>query len=247
MPSAGLAINSTNVRRTIAFAWDRLTIAVATALSREKAIETAARLFTTPPRFTHTPRELELLATGARFDVSSAEGTLAAWRFGRAERPAVILCHGWGGRGAQLRAFVPALTGAGFQVVLFDHAGHGLSGGAEATLVHFLKDLDAVARHVEEGGGKVAGVVAHSLGAAATAAWLNQTGREMRQKRQLHFERVLTRVRLGMLADQPRHRRRRDDRARTIGVDRRDAKGRRVPARGERPRRRGAPALHPLV
>ena len=180
MPSAGLALNSTNVRRTVAFAWDRLAIAVATLLSREKTIETAARLFTTPPRFAHTPRERELLATGTRFDVSINGETLAAWRFGHADRPAVILCHGWGGRGAQLRAFVPALAGAGFQVVLFDHAGHGLSGGHEATLVHFLKDLDAVIRHVEGGGAKVAGVVAHSLGAAATAAWLNQTGREMR-------------------------------------------------------------------
>jgi pimeloyl-ACP methyl ester carboxylesterase len=180
MASASASLNSTNVRRTIEFAWQRLAIAIATRFSPERAVDTAARLFTTPPRFAHTERERELLATGTGFVVPTADGRIAAWRFGRADRPAVILVHGWGGRGAQLRAFVPALEDAGYQVVLFDHVGHGMSEGHEATLVHFLKDVDAVVRSVEAGGAQVAGIVGHSLGAAATVAWLNQTGREMR-------------------------------------------------------------------
>ena len=180
MPSASLSINSTNVRRSAFLAWQRLRIAVTTLLSREKAIATAARLFTTPPRYAHTPRELEFIATGTRFDVATPEARIAAWRFGRGDLPAVILCHGWGGRGAQLRAFVPGLLQAGYQVVLFDHAAHGLSAGREATLVHFLKDLEAVAASVEAGGAPVAGVVAHSLGAAAAAAWLNENQRAIR-------------------------------------------------------------------
>ena len=85
MPSASLSINSTNVRRSAFLAWHRLHIAVATLLSREKAIATAARLFTTPPRYAHTPRELEFLATGTRFDVATPEGPIAAWRFGRGD------------------------------------------------------------------------------------------------------------------------------------------------------------------
>ena len=40
-------------------------------------------------------------------------GRLSAWRFGECNRPAVILSHGWGGRGAQFSAFVPALRERG--------------------------------------------------------------------------------------------------------------------------------------
>lgn len=52
-------------------------------------------------------------------------GKLAAWRFGNPSHPAIITSHGWGGRGAQFREFVPALVASGYQVWLFDHVGHG--------------------------------------------------------------------------------------------------------------------------
>jgi pimeloyl-ACP methyl ester carboxylesterase len=92
----------------------------------------------------------------------------------------VLLSHGWGGRGAQLRTFVRPLLDAGYQVAFFDHVGHGFSGGVVSTLVHFVEGLDAVARHLERDGARIAGVVGHSLGAAAIAAWLNGTGRAAR-------------------------------------------------------------------
>lgn len=180
MSSNAATLNSTNVRNNIKFAWQRLRLAVTSALAPGVAVSIAARIFTTPPRFAHTPAELELLATGSRFDVASSVGRLAAWRFGDPTHPVIVLSHGWGGRGAQLRAFVPALVEAGFQVVLFDHAAHGASGGHEATLVHFLKGLDAVVRDMEAAGAPVVGLIGHSLGAAALTAWLNETRREMR-------------------------------------------------------------------
>jgi pimeloyl-ACP methyl ester carboxylesterase len=181
-----LAINSTNVRNynpiaaALRLAWQRLDLAIASALAPDKAVETAVRLFSTPPRHGHTAPELALLASGERFDVRIGFDTLAAWRFGSAQQPTVILSHGWGGRGAQLRGFVKPLVEAGYQVVLFDHVAHGKSAGAEATLVHFIQGLDAVVGHVEATGARVAGVVGHSLGAAAAGAWLNATGRALR-------------------------------------------------------------------
>jgi len=179
MPATA-TLNSTNVRNTIAFAFQRLHLSVAAVLAPERAIESAARLFATPPRFAHTAREQELLATGRRFDVAAPDGRLAAWRFGNAQRPAVVVSHGWGGRGAQFRAFVPALLEAGYQVVVFDHIGHGLSEGTESSLIHFMRDVGAVVARVESQGAKVVAVMGHSLGAAAAGAWLNASRREMR-------------------------------------------------------------------
>jgi pimeloyl-ACP methyl ester carboxylesterase len=180
MPGSTATLNSTNVRSAVTLALLRLNLAVTSALAPQKAVERAARLFATPPRIAHTARELEFLLTGTRYSVPTPHGTLAAWRFGRADRAAVVAVHGWGGRGAQLRAFVAPLLEAGYQVIVFDHVGHGLSEGGSATLVHFVADLEAVVRDLEAKGARLDGLVGHSLGAAAIGAWLNQTGREAR-------------------------------------------------------------------
>src|SRR5258707_4429115 len=122
--SAAASMNSTNVRNSIALVWHRLHLRVASVLAPRRAVETAARLFATPPRFAHTPRERELLATGERFDVIAPDARLAAWRFGNAGRPAIVASHGSGGRGAPFRALHPAVLAAGDQVIDIDHAGH---------------------------------------------------------------------------------------------------------------------------
>ena len=172
MAASTSLMNSTNVRNGLALLAQRARFAVTSRLAPEKAAELAARLFATPPRFAHSAREREFLAIGAPFEVGSTRGRIAAWRFGRGDRPAVVLVHGWGGRGAQLGAFATPLLDAGFQVVLFDHVGHGDSEPGASTLVHFVAGLDAVVREVESKGAGVAGFVGHSLGAAAVAAWL---------------------------------------------------------------------------
>lgn len=172
--------NSTNVRKIAAWALTYLRFRIASLAAPARAVDAAARRFATPPRFPHTGPELELLSLGERFTVRAGHLDLAAWRFGRSDRPVVLMSHGWGGRGAQFRRFVAPLRDAGYQVVLFDHVGHGLSGGDASTLVHFAAGVDAVARHVEASGAHVAGIVGHSLGAAATGAWLNANGRPLR-------------------------------------------------------------------
>jgi pimeloyl-ACP methyl ester carboxylesterase len=173
-------MNSTNVRNGLNLLAHRVRFAITSRLAPERAVDLAARLFATPPRFPHTAREREFLATGALFKVRSPRGRLAAWRFGRGDRPAVVLVHGWGGRGAQLRAFVGPLLESGYQVVLFDQVGHGDSEPGASTLVHFVAGLDAVVREVESNGARVEGFVGHSLGAAAVGAWLARTKRDAR-------------------------------------------------------------------
>src|SRR4029079_1563799 len=78
--------------------------------------------------FFHTTRrpapdwEREILAMGKRFVVDEGRRSIVAWSFG--EGPAVVLAHGWNGRGGQLGAFVDPLVRAGFRVVTFDAPGH---------------------------------------------------------------------------------------------------------------------------
>jgi pimeloyl-ACP methyl ester carboxylesterase len=61
------------------------------------------------------------------------------------------------------------LRQAGFAVVSFDQPGHGHSTGKWVTLPHFADTLLAVGRHY----GEACGVVAHSLGGAATTLALS--------------------------------------------------------------------------
>ena len=180
MTSRALSFNSTNVRYGAAIAWQRIALAVASAFAPERAVERAARLFATPPRFPHTPREVELLRTGRGFVVNVGLRRIAAWRFGSADAPAVVFSHGWGGRGAQFRHFVPALVDAGYQAIVFDHEGHGHSEGTEATIIHFARAIESLVAKLEGEGVRVAGLVGHSLGAAAVGAYLNASGRDIR-------------------------------------------------------------------
>ncbi|MCB1887343.1 MAG: alpha/beta fold hydrolase [Rhodocyclaceae bacterium] len=110
-------------------------------------------------------RSAEVLdAWGRRAELEVDGARLVSWRIGPAAAPTVLLVHGWGGYGAQLAGFVPGLLAAGHAVVLFDHLGHGDSERAAAALPTFIAGLAAAAAHQ----GSVAGVIAHSMGAAAT-------------------------------------------------------------------------------
>jgi alpha-beta hydrolase superfamily lysophospholipase len=96
----------------------------------------AMDLFMTPHRHTRPAREHEALSLATPFDVGLGDRmTIRAWRWGSG--PAVLLVHGWEGRGAQLAAFVDPLVEAGLSVVTFDAPGHGASTGSRSSLPHF--------------------------------------------------------------------------------------------------------------
>lgn len=178
--SLALSFNSTTVRAYTETLAARLGLGLSVRLSPERAVAEAARRFLTPPPVTHRERDKAFLAQGRGFVVPSAGVRLAAWRFGEAHRPAVVLSHGWGGRAGQFQAFVPALVAAGWQAVVFDHAGHGRSEGKEASLVGFARALAAVVGAIESQGADVTGLIGHSLGAAAIPVFLRESGRTPR-------------------------------------------------------------------
>jgi pimeloyl-ACP methyl ester carboxylesterase len=126
------------------------------------ASRVAMDLFMTPRRHQRPAREEEALAGATPFQVRVDGSTIQAWRWGSG--PAVLLVHGWEGRGAQLAAFVEPLVGAGFSAVAFDAPGHGVSGGNRSSLPHFSWAVRAVA----DASGGAHAILAHSLGCAAT-------------------------------------------------------------------------------
>lgn len=150
------------------FSWEavrRSGFRALSALAPERAVDAALRRFGDAPRGARSEAEWETLERAEHFVVPFASGRLAAWRWGPQDAPRVLLMHGWGGRGGQLRAFVAPLLDAGHAVVTFDAPGHGLSGGDHSSFVHFALALDEMVRRA----GPVSAVIAHSMGAAVSA------------------------------------------------------------------------------
>lgn len=143
----------------------RPALATLSALSPALAAPVAERLFLTAPRHPQRKHEAEALAS-ARRTIVHAGSPIAAWTWGHG--PAVLLVHGWGGRGAQLTSFVPTLVANGYSVIAFDAPGHGTSPERQSSVVAFIDAIQAVDRAL----GPVRGVIAHSIGAAAAAVAL---------------------------------------------------------------------------
>ncbi len=86
------------------------------------------------------------------------------------EGPPVYLVHGWGGQRAHLAVFVKPLIEAGYRVIAFDLPSHNQSdpGALAPGRTTAIECRDAIAAMIETHG-RAHAVVAHSLGANATA------------------------------------------------------------------------------
>lgn len=151
---------STVVRSFFRLVGLRMTFRLLGSMSPAAASRRARALFLTPPRHPHSDEELALLREAQHLTLPFPTRSIAMWRWGDPGAPTVLLVHGWGGRGAQMRAFVRPLLRAGFSVMAFDAPGHGMSGRGEVTFVHFSYAVEAIARRF----GPVAGIIAHSFG-----------------------------------------------------------------------------------
>lgn len=139
-----------------------VTLRTVARISPGAASRVAFELFRTPRRFRTPERETALLATAEPFELRLSRSTnINGWRWGRG--PAVLLLHGWEGRGSQMASLAAPLAAAGFSVVAFDAPGHGASSGRTSSLPHFTWAL----RRVADAFGEPHAVVGHSLGCAA--------------------------------------------------------------------------------
>ncbi|HKQ64577.1 MAG TPA: alpha/beta hydrolase [Methylomirabilota bacterium] len=140
---------------------------VLSAAAPALAARRAARLFTTPPPVRRPSAEIDLLGTARARPMHVGGRRVETYTWGAG--PAVLLVHGWGGRGAQLGSFVGPLVARGFSVVAFDAPGHGAS---ELGTVTIPEITDAI-RAVADSRGPLAALIAHSIGATAAvrALW----------------------------------------------------------------------------
>lgn len=155
------SINSTIVRkRTSLWAAVHAYFAIVSRLLPDLARRQAERLFTRPPRYAGRRTQP---VDARRETVVAGKHSLAVWQAGPARAPAVLLVHGWGGRGVQMGSFVAPLLADGYRVVWFDQPGHGESGRDPVALPDFVRALEALAvTH-----GPFHAAIGHSLGAAA--------------------------------------------------------------------------------
>jgi pimeloyl-ACP methyl ester carboxylesterase len=122
----------------------------------------AESLFLSPTRHARPAWEASLLAEARAFSVAYAGHQLPAWEWG--DGPTILLLHGWEGRGSQLGAFVDPLVRAGHRVVTLDLPGHGDAHDARVSVLDFAH----VITQVHPALWPIHGVIAHSMGAAAS-------------------------------------------------------------------------------
>jgi len=159
------SINSTN--GSIDELATRAALVAADPVSPAVAADAALRQFLTPPREARPSAEQAMLEMADTWTILSAGSTVHVWSWGAG--PIVLLVHGWGGRGTQLAPLMQPLLEAGRQVVTFDMPAHGDSSGSRTTVNAMAQTIAAVAASV---GRPIEGVIAHSLGAAATTTAL---------------------------------------------------------------------------
>jgi pimeloyl-ACP methyl ester carboxylesterase len=157
------ARKSTTVRSSAARSALRALQSVAPPL----AARVAARAFMTPPRYRKAPADWAAIAPAAPFAVRARGETLRGVRLGRG--PAVLLVHGWGGRGDQLAAFAAPLFAAGCSVIAFDGPAHGASTGRTTNMPELADAVREVAVRF-----RARAAIAHSLGGAAIALALHR-------------------------------------------------------------------------
>lgn len=141
----------------------RMIFAILCLVSSTVASRLALRLFLKPPRSPERRWQKWVAQSPRVRRVSIESQNIDITEFGDGAR-AVLLIHGWGGRGSDLAAFVQPLLDKGFRVAWFDGPAHGSSSGRATDMFQFAETIRQVSRTVEG----VEAIVAHSFGAACS-------------------------------------------------------------------------------
>jgi pimeloyl-ACP methyl ester carboxylesterase len=159
-------------------------------MSTQLSPDVAALQFLTPAR----PSMQDPSNSGPKPDRmwSTPGGAIATWYEG--DGRTVLLVHGWSGKHTDMDAFIAPLVAAGCKVVSMDLLAHGESEGEIASIPDLAESILAVANAI----GPVHGVIAHSIGCAATALALKKGMQALRAvlvappARYAHFARAFS-------------------------------------------------------
>ncbi len=130
----------------------------------------AYRLWFSTRRFPEPSREAQWLAQAQTDSIAWQNRPLVRYQWGNPAAPAVLLIHGWSGRGTQLGGFAASLNAAGLRAVAFDAPAHGRSPGDSTNIFEYAEAIQCMA----ESSGPVIGAIAHSFGMPACARALLQ-------------------------------------------------------------------------
>lgn len=133
------------------------------------------RMFFAPTAYAINPEEKACIEKGHAFQIQLKEKVVHAWRWGQG--PAVLLVHGWSGRGIQFHRFVDPLVQAGYTAIALDMPAHGASTGRITSYFEFTDTLRLILSKPQ--GWPIAGIIAHSFGAAATINALAKEKRDL--------------------------------------------------------------------
>jgi len=129
----------------------------------QAAANQAIKIFSTPRRRAKHKISDLTMEQAKVFEFMFKGKILKGYEWGKGDKT-VLLVHGWESRGTALRSFVPILLEKGFKVVTFDAPAHGNSAGKQTNLVEFGGAIKAIVNQM----GGVYGIIAHSLGGAAS-------------------------------------------------------------------------------
>ena len=117
------------------------------------------RLWFGTHRFAEPKRETQWREQAREFTLPHKYGPLALYSWG--DGPAVLLVHGWNGRGTQMGGLAERLADSGYRAVAFDAPGHGRSPGNCSTIFRIIDAVEAITAEF----GPFKGIVTHSFGA----------------------------------------------------------------------------------
>lgn len=118
-------------------------------------------IFFTPFRYKPPFKEKVWVDQAQKIFITVNSKKIVAYSWG--EGPVVLVVHGWAGRAAQFRKFIPRLMEAGYKVVGFDGPAHGYSQGRQTNVIEF----ESVFKEVFLKTGAPVAVIAHSFGGVA--------------------------------------------------------------------------------
>lgn len=163
--------NSTNVRiRNFRQQGTRVILGALWRCAPDYTQRLVSKLFFSPARPPLLDSQKQLLAEGKAFERRLNHKTIRCWQWGQG--PAILLAHGWNGRGVSLFRFIKPLVEQGYTVIAFDAPAHGESDG---TTTSYFEFTDVVRAFIKpDRGFNIVGVIGHSFGAAATVNALSK-------------------------------------------------------------------------